>query len=184
MERNPWWQNVAGDSGAWPGPVGVKPDGGGSIRGQGRVGSMKLHRACHNKELDEVLRLVDDGADVNEVEAAGNTPLHSAAFEGWAEGVELLLQLGAKVNASNNAGDTPWHWAVNMGWAEVAALLEASGASKQKGQVLVPEHVPKVKDFYSKECWAHHPKPYGDFMAFKQKERSELEAERKKAVGV
>jgi hypothetical protein len=30
----------------------VKSDGGGSIRGQGRVGSMKLHRACHNKQLD------------------------------------------------------------------------------------------------------------------------------------
>jgi ankyrin repeat protein len=45
-----------------------------------------------------VLRLVDAGADINEVEAAGNTPLHSAAFEGWAEGVELLLQLGAKVS--------------------------------------------------------------------------------------
>ncbi|KAF6258440.1 hypothetical protein COO60DRAFT_1639124 [Scenedesmus sp. NREL 46B-D3] len=142
---------------------------------------MKLHRACHNKQLDEVLRLVDAGADISEVEAAGNTPLHSAAYEGWSEGVELLLQLGAKANASNNAGDTPWHWATNMGWDEVASLLERNGATKQKGQVLVPEHVPKVKDFYSKECWAHHPKPYADFMAFKQKERAELEAERKKA---
>jgi ankyrin repeat protein len=46
-----------------------------------------------------VLRLVDAGADINEVEAAGNIPLHSAAFEGWVEGVELLLQLGAKVRA-------------------------------------------------------------------------------------
>lgn len=51
MERNPWWQNVAGDSGVWKGPVGVKPDGGGSIRGQGRVGDMKIHRAVHNKRL-------------------------------------------------------------------------------------------------------------------------------------
>jgi ankyrin repeat protein len=50
-----------------------------------------------------------------------------------------------QVNASNNAGDTPWHWATNMGWSEMAALLERNGASKQKGQVLVPEHVPKVK---------------------------------------
>jgi hypothetical protein len=51
----------------------------------------------------------------------------------------------AQVNASNNAGDTPWHWATNMGWGEVAGLLERNGASKQKGGVLVPEHVPKVK---------------------------------------
>jgi ankyrin repeat protein len=51
----------------------------------------------------------------------------------------------SQVNASNNAGDTPWHWASNMGWGEVAGLLERNGASKQKGGVLVPEHVPKVK---------------------------------------
>jgi hypothetical protein len=44
--------------------------------------------------------------------------------------------------------------------------------------------LPCLQDFYSKECWAHHPKPYADFMAFKQKERAELEAERKKAVRV
>lgn len=74
--------------------------------------------------LAEVLRLVEAGENVNEVEAAGNTPLHNAAFEGWLEGVELLIQLGAKVNASNNAGDTPWHWATNMGHNEVLAVLE------------------------------------------------------------
>eukprot|EP00878_Enallax_costatus_P015189 GHUV01015902.1.p1 GENE.GHUV01015902.1~~GHUV01015902.1.p1 ORF type:complete len:185 (+),score=58.14 GHUV01015902.1:548-1102(+) len=182
MERNPWWQNVSGSSGTWAGPVGVKADGGGSIRGQGRVGSMRVHRAVHNRNLEAIVSLVDAGENINEVEAAGNTPLHSAAYEGWLEGVELLLQLGAKVNASNNAGDTPWHWAMNMGHTEVAKLLEQNGASRQKGDVLVPEHVPKVKDFYQKDCWKHHPKPYADFLEYKQKERAELEADRKKLV--
>jgi ankyrin repeat protein len=58
---------------------------------------------CAAVAAAEVLRLVDAGTDINEVEAAGNTPLHSAAFEGWAEGMELLLQLGAKVNARQAA---------------------------------------------------------------------------------
>lgn len=71
-----------------------------------------------------VMKAVDDGEDVNEVEAAGNTPLHCAAYEGWAEGCDLLLSLGAKVNASNNAGDRPWHWARNMGHSDVMELLE------------------------------------------------------------
>lgn len=31
-------------------PSGVKADGGGSIRGQGRVGSMRLHRAVFNQD--------------------------------------------------------------------------------------------------------------------------------------
>jgi hypothetical protein len=112
MEKNPWWRNVEGPYPAWQGPVGVKPDGGeqreplganptpphpprthqqphaagGSIRGQGRVGEMRLHRAACNRDAAAVRRLVEGGADVNEVEGAGNTPLHSAAFEGWLEG--------------------------------------------------------------------------------------------------
>jgi hypothetical protein len=53
MERNPWWQNIDSNNlTSWSGPVGIKADGGGSIRGQGRVGPMKVHRAVHNKKLD------------------------------------------------------------------------------------------------------------------------------------
>jgi hypothetical protein len=33
--------------------------------------------------------------------------------------------------------------------------------------VLVQEHVPKVRDFFAKDCWAHHPKPYADYVEFK-----------------
>ena len=77
---------------------------------------------------------MDEGVNVNEVEAAGNTPLHFAAYEGWAEGVELLLSLGAKINASNNAGDRPWHWAQNMGHDDIQDLLV-----KVTGQLLWPK---------------------------------------------
>jgi hypothetical protein len=47
-------------------------------------------------------------------------------------------------------------------------------------RVLPPPACPQ--DFYSKECWAHHPLPYADFVDFKKQERAELEAERKKLV--
>lgn len=40
----------------------------------------------------------------------------------------------------------------------------------------------QVHDFYAKEVWAGHPTPYADFVAFKQKERAELEADCKKLV--
>ena len=39
-----------------------------------------------------------------------------------------------------------------------------------------------LQDFYAKECWAHHPKPYADFEEAKVKERETLEAERKRAI--
>ncbi|GLC75358.1 hypothetical protein PLESTF_001627600 [Pleodorina starrii] len=161
-----WWTSVSdAPLPSWQGPVGVKDDGGGSVRGCGRVGDMKLHRAVCNRNAALVERLVvGEGTDVNQVEAAGNTPLHNAAFEGWEEGVRLLLRLGAKVNASNNAGDRPWHWARNMGHTAVMQLLE--------------------QDFFAKPCWSHHPKPYGDFIAFKKSEAAALEAERKRAIRV
>jgi hypothetical protein len=60
MERNPWWMTLDGQRLVqWSGPAGVKADGGGSIRGQGRVGSMKIHRAVHNKRLEGEMRYHD-----------------------------------------------------------------------------------------------------------------------------
>lgn len=51
MERNPWWAPLAGkELASWDGPVGIKADGGGSIRGCGRVGSMLLHKAACNRD--------------------------------------------------------------------------------------------------------------------------------------
>lgn len=129
-----------------------------------------------------ILRAVDAGADVNEVEAAGNTPLHSAAYEGWTEGVRLLLDLGAKPNASNNAGDRPWHWADAMGHEETKRALEEAGAVKERGKVLVQDQVPKVRDFYQKACWAHHPKPHADFIEAKLAEDKAFEQEQAKLV--
>ena len=150
VEKNPWWKNVSAPFPSWEGPVGVKEDGGGCHRAKGWVGKMQVHRAVNNRDKDgearlavswlcpvassldiawpaEIVKLVDQGVNANEVEAAGNTPLHFAAYEGWIEGVELLLSLGAKINASNNAGDRPWHWAQNMGHDDVQDLLVKVG---------------------------------------------------------
>ena len=153
-----------------------------------------------------IVKAVEAGEDVNEVEGAGNTPLHCAAYEGWLEGCELLLNLGAKVNASNNAGERPWHWAKNMGHTHIMEFLEKvsfeknenslpnfqlkanfsssmqAGAARDLGEVLVQDHVPKVKDFYQKECWAHHPKPHADYMEWRIKQDELLEAERNKLI--
>ena len=123
VEKNPWWHNVNGPFLDWHGPVGIKQDGGGCTRGHGRVGNMVIHRAVCNKDREAIVRAVDQGEDVNEVEGAGNTPLHNAAYTGWLEGAQLLLSLGAKIDASNNAGDRAWHWARNMGQEEIMELL-------------------------------------------------------------
>merc|ERR1712010_105366 len=156
MEKEPWYTRVEGPFPEWQGPVGVKADGGGSTYAQGKVGNMVMHRAVNNRNI--------------------------AAIKKAIEGAELLLSLGAKINASNNAGDTPWHWARNMRQDEMVAFLEKSGASKEKGYVLVPDHVPKVKDFFEKECWAHHPKPHQSYVEAKKKQDAAFEKEANKLI--
>ncbi len=49
-----WWAGLenTGPHASWKGPVGVKEDGGGSIRGCGRIGSMRLHRAVCNRNAE------------------------------------------------------------------------------------------------------------------------------------
>jgi hypothetical protein len=52
MEKNPWYKNVQGPFLQWRGPVGVKEDGGGCTRAQGKVGNMVIHRAACNHDKD------------------------------------------------------------------------------------------------------------------------------------
>lgn len=207
MQADPFWSenNIGkGPFPAWNGPVGVKvrldwpdhyflgshkptlhhtqADGGGNMRGCGRIGPMKIHRAVNNRDLTLISSLVaEDKNAVNEVEATGMTPLHFAAWSGFEEGVNLLLSLGAKIDATSNSGESSWHLAKLMGHEGICKNLESKGARKELGQVLVPDNVNKVKDFYKKECWRGHPLPYADFVDFKRKEHAEIEARNKKA---
>jgi hypothetical protein len=52
MEKSPWWQNVAGPFPSWQGPQGVNAQGGGNVRGQGRIGRMLIHQAVCNRSQD------------------------------------------------------------------------------------------------------------------------------------
>jgi len=161
------WKRVQGPFPENYGCVGVKEDGGGSMRGRGTVGAMKVHRACFNRKADLLRELVANGEDINEVDGAGVTPIMCAAYEGWAEGIDVLVELGAKVNASNNAGDTAWVWADTMNHEDVQERLKHHGADPEYlGQVIVPEHIPKVKDFYDGEEGKLHPKPSEEYLEY------------------
>ena len=72
VEANPWYKNLPTDRGELPdsyGCVGVKADGGGCMAGRGRVGPMRLHRACNNRDLAALQAALEQGDDPNEVEA-------------------------------------------------------------------------------------------------------------------
>ena len=33
-----------------------------------------------------------------------------------------------------------------------------------------------MQDFFEKPCWAHHPKPYADYMEWRKKDEEQMEA--------
>ena len=77
------------------------------------------------------------------------------------------------------AGDRPWHWADAMAHTAVQALLESHGAETEFGQVIVPEHVDKVKNFYACDEGPKHPLPsqeYLDWRAAMDKAREDEKA--------
>jgi ankyrin repeat protein len=54
-----------------------------------------LNYAAANGNADIIRLMVEEGADVNQVDVRGNTPLLSAKKAGKTEAVQLLIELGA-----------------------------------------------------------------------------------------
>ena len=82
--------------------------------------------AVQGAHLDKALFLLDNGADVNAVDARGFTALHRAAEKGHIELVKALLERGAAV--SPRAGEhTPLSLAHARGQAQVVEVLRGHG---------------------------------------------------------
>lgn len=90
--------------------------------------SMSLRIAANTGRLEEVERLLNEGADVNAKAMNGMTPLILAAWMGHTEVVELLLRNGADVNAKTNTGSTALKLATDRGHQKIIALLREYGA--------------------------------------------------------
>jgi hypothetical protein len=78
---------------------------------------------------EEVLRLLDEGTDVNARDYQLQRPLLGwAAGYGNKELVKLLLERGASVNLADKRGRTPLTLAVERGHSQVAEILLLNGA--------------------------------------------------------
>lgn len=95
-----------------------------NARSKNALANTPLHAALAGGHGRTARRLVEEGADVNAVEAGGYTPLHQAADLGDTEMVRLLLDNGAHVDARTDGGDTPRDLAWAKGHAAVAEQLE------------------------------------------------------------
>jgi ankyrin repeat protein len=81
-----------------------------------------------NAELDVVLHLINNGADVNASNNFGSTALILASSRGHTDIVRLLIDHGADVNASNKYGDTALMWASSSRLFDIVRLLLDAGA--------------------------------------------------------
>ena len=89
----------------------------------------RLHGAAWCGDLEEVIRLVERGADVNGRDSIGETALFGAAAWGHVEVVRYLLSVGADCNTvESSIGYTPLHWAASHGDLETIKVLVEAGA--------------------------------------------------------
>ncbi|XP_016305449.1 BRCA1-associated RING domain protein 1-like isoform X2 [Sinocyclocheilus anshuiensis] len=93
-------------------------------------GETPLHLAAIKGDVEEVRKLLAQGADPNLKDNAGWTPLHEACNLGHLGVVEELLQQGALLNTPGYQNDSPLHYAVRNGQIAVVKLLVERGASQ------------------------------------------------------
>lgn len=98
-----------------------------------------LHSAAEKGDLEEILRQIKLGEDVDIQDITGRTPLHYAVGQEKTAAVELLLSLNASPDIKERVyGDTPLHWAAGLGNLDIVKLLapaiENIDATNQRNQ--------------------------------------------------
>lgn len=84
--------------------------------------------ACSSGDSEEVLKLLDRGADINYANVDGLTALHQACIDDNLEMVKFLVENGASINQPDNEGWIPLHAASSCGYIDIAEYLISRGA--------------------------------------------------------
>ncbi|KAM9327937.1 protein phosphatase 1 regulatory subunit 12A isoform 2-T2 [Pholidichthys leucotaenia] len=85
--------------------------------------------ACSSGDTEEVLRMLERGADINYANVDGLTALHQACIDDNVDMVTFLVEHGASVNQPDNEGWIPLHAAASCGYLDIAEYLISQGAS-------------------------------------------------------
>ncbi|NXP12588.1 MYPT1 phosphatase, partial [Thinocorus orbignyianus] len=84
--------------------------------------------ACSSGDTEEVLRLLERGADINYANVDGLTALHQACIDDNVDMVKFLVENGANINQPDNEGWIPLHAAASCGYLDIAEFLISQGA--------------------------------------------------------
>ncbi|XP_078450251.1 protein phosphatase 1 regulatory subunit 12A-like isoform X3 [Lampetra planeri] len=85
--------------------------------------------ACSSGDTDEVLSLIERGADINYANVDGLSALHQACIDENFDMVKFLVERDANINQADNEGWTPLHAAASCGYIDIAKYLIAHGAN-------------------------------------------------------
>uniref|UniRef100_A0A674P4R9 Protein phosphatase 1 regulatory subunit n=1 Tax=Takifugu rubripes TaxID=31033 RepID=A0A674P4R9_TAKRU len=85
--------------------------------------------ACSSGDTEEVLRMLDHGADINYANVDGLTALHQACIDDNVDMVTFLVEHGASIDQPDNEGWLPLHAASSCGYLDIAAYLISQGAN-------------------------------------------------------
>ncbi|XP_049829373.1 protein phosphatase 1 regulatory subunit 12B isoform X23 [Schistocerca gregaria] len=85
--------------------------------------------ACAAGDKEEVLRLLQKGADIDTANVDGLTALHQACIDDNLDMVEFLVEHGADVNRGDNEGWTPLHATASCGFISIAKYLIEHGGN-------------------------------------------------------
>ena len=91
-----------------------------------------LYMAAYSYSAEATKFLLENGADVHQLDFEKETALHTAAYhsyhgEGDVSVVALLVDRGSKINAISDRGLTPLDLAIMAGTPEVSDLLRKHG---------------------------------------------------------
>ena len=92
-------------------------------------GTTPLHWAAHNGNVEEVKRLLKEGANAKAINDYGATPMSEAAELGNAEIIEALLKAGADVESPNSEGQTALMTVARTNRVDAARVLLKHGAN-------------------------------------------------------
>ncbi|XP_062537482.1 uncharacterized protein LOC134205855 [Armigeres subalbatus] len=90
--------------------------------------STSLHCAVLNGQIDAVVRLIDNGADIELLDKRGQTAMHYAASYGRGDVLRTLITKKARVDVQDEDGRTPLHYAAHIGHISVVVSLLDVGA--------------------------------------------------------
>jgi ankyrin repeat protein len=95
-----------------------------NVNQRGLFGEYPLDVAATRAALDEVLALLDGGAEIDAHGEHGNTALHEAVDQGHAEVVRVLLDRGASPTEKNDDGMLPIEIAKMYNRSDLIGLLQ------------------------------------------------------------